>query len=47
MKKGVVLILICGVYLFLGPSSKAVSPTTSPIITNLSHFTPVSPKFVE
>lgn len=46
MKKGLVLVLICG-YLLLGPSSIALSPTTSDTLVNLSHYTPVSPKLSE
>ncbi|WP_156488285.1 hypothetical protein [Fictibacillus phosphorivorans] len=47
MKKGLVLVFICGGYLLLGPSSIALSPTTSDTLDNLSHFTPVSPKLSE
>jgi hypothetical protein len=45
MKKGLVLVLICA-YILLGPSAKALSPTLSDNITNLSHFTPFSTSIV-
>jgi hypothetical protein len=45
MKKGLVLVWIC-MYILLGPSAKALSPTLSDNITNLSHFTPFSTSIV-
>lgn len=41
MKKGLVLVFICA-YLFLGPSTKALSPTFSDKAVNLFHYTPIS-----
>jgi hypothetical protein len=46
MKKGLILVFICG-YLLLGPSSIALSPTSSDNTVNLSHFTPNIPKLAE
>jgi hypothetical protein len=41
MKKGLVLVFICG-YLLLGPSAIALSPTIGDNAVNLSHYTPIS-----
>ena len=45
MKKGLVLIFICG-YLLLGPSATALSPTVGDNAVNLSHYTPISTTIV-
>lgn len=41
MKKGLVLVFICG-YLLLGPSAIALSPTIGDNVGKLSHYTPIS-----
>lgn len=41
MKKGLVLVFICG-YLLLGPSAIALSPTIGDNAVNLPHYTPIS-----
>lgn len=45
MKKGLVLVFICG-YLLLGPSAIALSPTVGDNAVNLSHYTPISTTIV-
>jgi hypothetical protein len=46
MKKGLVLVLICG-YLLLGPSASVLSPTLSEKSVNLSQYTPISTTILE
>jgi hypothetical protein len=45
MKKGLLLVFICG-YFLLGPSAIALSPTIGDNAVNLSHYTPISTTIV-